>query len=293
MIQVGDAEAKKVIVAGFVTTELRALLSICLTHHALAHPRVQCLSTIRAEAVRWRCAMRCRRCFRRSNLEKVLEEGVELAIVPGKTMVVWSTKTLAIAVAKVLDVPMTAVGRSARSLGIVASARNRRGRLHAIRKVRLIQVQHRMVRIARSRKVSKAGGAKVCVAGIVASVLHSVGVAGMTPTRLKQGRSQAAMACWFGGPLRSVDQGVGLLTSADEKCANERQGCDDGRGPRCEPRDRQRVGLEGYRDLAEGTKRDRHSVPHRLPQDTEEMLEVKFAGWPFLRRGAPLEEADL
>ena len=54
--------------------------------------------------------------------------------------------------------------------------------------------------------------------------------------------------------------------------ANERQGragssmCDDGRGPRCEPRDRQRVGLEGYRDLAEGTKRDWDSVPHRLPQ---------------------------
>ena len=112
-------------------------------------------------------------------------------------MVVGSTKTLAIAVAMVLGVPMTAEGRSARSLGIVASARNRRGRLHATRKVRLIQVKHGMVRIARSRKASKTGGANVCVAGIVASMLHNVGVAGLSPTRLKQGRSQTAVAYWF------------------------------------------------------------------------------------------------
>ena len=151
-------------------------------------------------------------------------------------MVVGSTKTLAIVVAMVLGVPMTAEGRSARSLGIVASAGNRRGRLHATRKVRPIQVKHGMVRIARSRKASKAGGANVCVAQIVTSMLHNVGVAGLSPTRLKQGRSQTATACWFGGLLRSVDLGMGLQTNttppwrplrhlcAWKMRANERQG---------------------------------------------------------------------
>ena len=82
--------------------------------------------------------MRCSMYSRRSNHDKVSEEGVEFAIAPGKAMVVGSTKTLAIAAARLWDVLLTAVGRSAWSLGIVATAGKRRGRLHAMRKVRLI-----------------------------------------------------------------------------------------------------------------------------------------------------------
>ena len=169
-----------------------SLWSICLTHHAFAHWSVQCLSTIRAKAMKWRCAMRRSRVFRRSNFEKVLEDSLPSLLArrwwsgQRKPWPLWSRM--------VLGVPMTAEGRSARSLGIVASVGNRRGRLHATRKVRPIQVKHGMVRIARSRKASKAGGANVCVAQIVTSMLHNVGVAGLSPTRLKQGRSQTATA---------------------------------------------------------------------------------------------------